>query len=418
MKILLINNYHFRHGGSETVYFNTADLLREHGHEVFFFSLKREENVPCLQSSYFCEAIDFKSKGFFNKAKGAVRYFYNKKASCSLEEFLKKNRPDVAHVHLLWGGLSVSVLKKLHQYNIPIVHSVHDYRMVCPAYTFKDGNNQVCESCAGGKFWHCIKKKCSKNNFVLSLIMSLEMYYRNFNHHPVRYIDEFIFVSRFCRDIHLKCDRHFRCSNNTVLYNFCNSDVIKKFDDNLDTYNNYYLYYGRLSFEKGLKTLICAFSHFPHLKLKIVGSGPEEDKLKNLCTNMKLKNVDFLGFKKGQELYDIIQNAKFVCVPSEWYENNPMTIVEAYSLKTPVIGAAIGGITEIVVEGKTGYLHKSGCVDDLCSKLALADNLNRKDYNSLKVYSKSFSEANFNRDQYYLNLFGIYTKVINLKKKI
>lgn len=95
-----------------------------------------------------------------------------------------------------------------------------------------------------------------------------------------------------------------------------------------------------------------------------------------------------------------------------------MTIVEAYSLKTPVIGAAIGGITEIVVEGKTGYLHKSGCVDDLCSKLALADNLNRKDYNSLKVYSKSFSEANFNRDQYYLNLFGIYTKVINLKKKI
>ena len=160
MKILLINNYHFRHGGAEAVYFNTADLLKQHGHEVIFFSLNREENDLCEQNSYFVDAIDQDCRGFINKIKGVSRYFYNKKAAIALDKLLNDYKPDVAHIHLFWGGLSVSILETLKRHKIPVVHSVHEYRMICPAYTFKDGTNKVCEECGSGHYWHCMKKNC------------------------------------------------------------------------------------------------------------------------------------------------------------------------------------------------------------------------------------------------------------------
>lgn len=415
MKILLINNFHFRHGGSETVYFNTADVLRQNGHQVIFFSQKREKNIPCAQDKYFPEAIDLNSKGL-KKIKGLQHYFYNNDAVKSLDLLLKIEKPDIAHIHLFLGGLSSSILEVLKKNNIPVVNSVHEYRMVCPAYTFKNGSNQVCEKCGNGKFWHCITNRCSKGSLLLSSIMTAEMYYRNLLYHPTKYIDTFIFVSKFCKDIHLKYDKSFSNKNCVVLYNFCNSDVIEDINETIDTYSSYYLYYGRLSFEKGIVTLIEAFSKFPNLQLKIVGTGPEENTLKNKCIKDKLTNIEFCGFKKGKELYDIVQGAKFVCVPSEWYENNPMTIVESYSIQTPVIGAAIGGITEIVIHGKTGFLHKSGSINDLCKMLEISSSLKQDEYKNMKNEAFKFSNKNFNRENYYNQLIDIYQYTINKTK--
>ena len=412
MKILLINNFHYRLGGSETVYFNTADLLREHGHEVLFFSQTRKMNIACDQEDFFSEAIDFNSHGLVKKLKGVIQYFYNFNAARSLEKLILKEKPDVAHIHLLWGGLGGAILKELKKYNVPIVYSVHEYRMVCPAYTFKDGNNKVCELCGSGAYWHCLQKKCCKGDYLLSMIMALEMYFRNTFLHPAKYVDTFIFVSKFCKNIHLKFDKRFENTQSAVLYNFCNSDVLKYKNGMLDTYHNYFLFYGRLSFEKGIVTLIKAFSSFPHLNLKIVGKGPQEEMLKELCEKERITNVDFLGFKSGKELYDLVEKAKFVCVPSEWYENNPMTIVEAYSLNTPVLGADIGGISEIIIDGVTGFLHRSGSVNDISRKLSLISSLSELDYQRLKNSAFSFARDNFDRERYYEQLVNIYLKVV------
>lgn len=415
MKILYINNYHYIHGGSETVYFNTAELFKEHGHDVMFFSLKRADNNASEYSNYFPDAIDIKTHGIFNKFKGAISYFYNKEAAANLEKLIKIEKPDIAHLHIFWGGLSPSILKVLKDYNIPIVHSVHEYRIVCPAYTFKNGNNEVCEKCGGGNFWHCALNRCSKGSFALSSIMTAEMYYRNMYYHPAKYIDAFIYVSKFCRDIHLKYDERLKKCRNWAIYNFCCSNVLANMVEGLDTYTSYYLFYGRLSYEKGISTLIEAFALCPNLKLKIVGTGPEEKALKDRCHERSLMNIEFLGYKKGTELYDLVKKAKFVCVPSEWYENNPMTVIESYSLYTPVVGAKIGGITEIIQDGKTGYLFDSGSVKDLVEKLEVASGMDKEEYSKMKLQAWNFSKLNFDRELHYKTLLSIYETVLKSK---
>jgi Glycosyltransferase len=413
MKILLINLFHYRRGGSEVVYFNTADLLRSHGHEVIFFSQRWPENVSCPQSIYFCKGIDANSPKLSDKIKGVVNYFYNGYAAKNLERLIKQERPDVAHIHLSWGALAPSILPVLKKYNIPIVDSVHEYRMVCPAYTFKNGKGQVCEDCYPGHYLNCIIKRCSKGNIIFSCIMTMEMYFRNVFFHPVKYIDAFIYVSKFCRDVHLKHDTQFKNCYYEALYNFRNFDVVEYRDSRISTYNNYYLYYGRLSFEKGLSTLIEAFSKLDNQQLKIVGTGPLKEEIEKKCNESHLNNIEFCGYKAGAELYDLVKRAKFVIVPSEWYENNPMTIVEAYSLRTPVIGAAIGGITEIIRDNVTGYLFVSGSIESLTDALNKSLCLGEDEYKKMKDNAERFSDDNFDSEVHYQKLIAIYKKVTN-----
>ena len=189
MKILLINNFHYRKGGSEAVYFNTAEILRKNGHEVIFFSYKKGENVACDQSDFFVS-----HKGALGSL---IDYFYNGEAEKKLEALLEKERPDLAHVHLFWGGLSPSIFNALRKYNVPLVHTAHDYRMVCPAYTFKDGAGSKCERCRKWNFYQCALHRCAKGSVPQSIIMAIEMYTRKLFHNPLKNIDGFMFVSRF-----------------------------------------------------------------------------------------------------------------------------------------------------------------------------------------------------------------------------
>lgn len=412
MKVLLIDNFHYRRGGAEVVYLNTADMLLEHGHEVVFFSQKWDENIETNDSKYFPTGYSVRSVGVLNKLKCIRNYFYNTDAAVSLDSLIKTEKPDIAHIHLFWGGLSPSIYRMLKRHNIPIVHSVHDYRMVCPGYAFKNGKDEICEKCEGKKFYHCLLNRCSKGSLLMSALMTSEMYYRNWAHHPADYIDRFLYVSHFCEEKHMQYDKKFLPEKSVVLYNFSNSDVLKCKNSTLDTFDNYYLYYGRLSFEKGIPTLIDAFSKYTDLKLKVVGTGPLDEQLKSKCRNINANNIEFLGFKTGAELYNLIANAKFVCVPSEWYENNPMTIVESYSLRTPVIGAAIGGITEIVVDGKTGFTFESGNVESLCAAIDKTLSVDKDTYKSMKQHAEDFASENFNPEKYCQKLIEIYKALI------
>ncbi len=413
MKVLLIDNFHYRRGGAEVVYLNTADMLLEHGFEVVFFSQEWKENLGTSNSKYFPKGYSVRSKGFSNKLKCITHYFYNIDAARSLENLISVEKPDIAHIHLFWGGLSPSIYTTLKKYHIPIVHSVHDYRMVCPGYAFKNGLNEVCEKCEGHKFYQCILNKCSKGSLLMSVLMTFEMYYRNFFHHPADYIDKFLFVSEFSKNKHLQYDKRFTLDKSDVLYNFTNSDVIKYKEPNVDTFNSYYLYFGRLSFEKGIPTLINAIAKYPNIHLKIVGTGPLEDQLKYKCKCLQASNIEFLGFKTGQELYNLISNAKFVCIPSECYENNPMTIVESYSLRTPVIGASIGGITEIIIDGKTGFAFDSSNVESLCNAIDKSVKIDKNAYLEMKQNAENFALEHFDAEKYCHRLIQIYNSLLH-----
>ena len=406
MKVLLINNCHWRRGGADMVYFNTASLLIEAGHKVVFFCKRKKENYPCEQEPYFVD----NNKG---KLWQIRNYFYNRDAAKQLEKLLEAEKPDIAHIHLIWGGLSPSILEILKEHRIPVVHTAHDYRMVCPAYLLKDGKGRVCERCKGGKFYNCMLHRCSKGSLVESLVMTMEMYHRNRRYHPASLIDGFVFVSNFSRQMHFSFDKKLENVNSVVLYNCPGEQVGDSLDLSLDTFNSYYLFYGRLSEEKGIHTLLKAFEHFPQLRLKIVGSGPIERALQAICSEKGLKNIVFLGYKTGKELYDLVAGAKYVCVPSECYENNPMTIVEAYTLGKPVIGAAIGGISEVIEDDKTGFLFKSGDVVSLSDAIRKTCVLEKEAYDRQQQNAFRFGMDNFSRERHLEKLVDFYARLLD-----
>ena len=396
MKVLLINNIFYRKGGSEAVFFNTAELLKKHGHDVVFFSFKRPENIECEQSEYFPE--------LGCKINQLKNYFWNAEAAHQLERLIVAEKPDVAHVHLMWGGMSPSIFGVLKKHNVPLVHTVHDYRMVCPAYTFKNNVGEICEKCGGGKFMNCLKGRCAKGSLVQSVLMTAEMYLRNAKHHPVDNIAGFVFVSKFAQEKHLQYDRKFASARNIVLYNYTTPML-----ERAEKKGNYYLYYGRLSYEKGIPTLLEAFSKHPELKLKVVGTGPIEAELKEKFAQ---PNIEFVGYKSGEELFSLVRDARFVCVPSEWYENNPMTIVEAYSLGTPVIGSRMGGIPEIIEDGKTGYTFECGNLLDLESQIEKSNALSEDEYATMADAAYKFYKQDFSEDHHYEELIRFYEEVM------
>lgn len=413
MKILLINNFHYRKGGSEAVYFNTAEILRKNGHEVVFFSYKDEKNVECEQAKYFVE-----HKGTLGTIKD---YFYNSEAQIKLEGLLEKERPDIAHVHLFWGGLSVSIFKALKKFNVPLVHTAHDYRMICPGYTFKDGSGKECERCRMWNFYECALHRCAKGNLPQSVIMAMEMYTRQIWHNPLKNIDGFMFVSHFSESKHIEHNHDFDTVKRMVLYNY----TTPMFEPSIEEKEDYFLFYGRLSFEKGIPTLLKVFAKHPELKLKVVGTGPLEAQMKaeydkpapaGASAQPKCyENIEFLGYHSGGTLFELVRNAKFVCVPSECYENNPMTIVESYSLGTPVIGSNIGGIPEIVEAGKTGFLFEPRDEESLERTIVKAKELTDSEYADMCNAAFDFYKANFNEEVYYDRLIGFYNEIINKK---
>lgn len=390
-------------GGAHVVYFNTAELLKEYGHEVFFFALKDENALPIEYGEYFPSSTNYRKLSFFSKINAVKKFVYNKEAYNKLNDYIKIIKPDVAHIHLFMGGLTSSILDVLKENNIPIVHTVHDYRLICPAYLFLNGKNEVCEKCKGGKYYNCVINKCSENSISQSAILTIDSYFRSITKKVQSKVDSLVFVSKFSRQKHFD----FSFGENRKF------DSLYNFMPNLNQIvanskkGNYFVYYGRISREKGINTLIKAFQN-SSINLKIIGTGP----LLAEYTNKKYPNIEFVGYKTGAELIELVSNASFIIVPSQWYENNPMTIVEGYSYGKPVIGANIGGIPEIIEDSKTGYLFESGDSEDLLSMVSKADSLSDKEYEKMSKNARQFAEDNFNPEIHYQKLMTIYKKVL------
>lgn len=406
MKILQINKYHYIRGGSDSVYFNSGKLLEEKGHDVIYFAMNFEENLPCSEEKYFAENKDFTTLPLKKKISNLPSFFYNRNAEKNLLDLIEAEKPDVAHLHIFYGSLTSSILKILKEKKIPIVVSVHDYKFICPSYILIDGQNKVCEDCKGKNYFNAIKKKCIKNSFVFSSIFALEAYYRDFFYPLDHMFNKLIFVSKFSANIHNKYKSELK-SITTHLYNFDPSLELKKQNS---IKGNYFLYAGRLSREKGIKTLLKAFSSLPDINLKIAGTGEMMEEYKNLVSS----NITFLGFQKGEQLRETIANASFVIVPSEWYENNPMAIIESYSVGKPVIASNIGGIPEIVKDKTTGFLFESGNAEDLSKQISEANEISELEYKIMSDNAVLYANQEFSPEVHYQKLIGIYKDVLFL----
>ena len=409
MKILQINNCHYNRGGADVVYLNTGKLLEIHGNEVSYFSIKNELNEKTKFKKYFVEGVDFLNISLIKKILHFFRFFYSKESKLKLSELIKDYRPQIAHVHLYKGGLTPSILGVLKKNKIPVLVTLHDYGFLDPHNLLLDGNLNISEKCITGSSFNCVKHKSNRNSYLLSLVSSLEYIYHSKLFPFDKYFNTIVAVSKFSRDLHLKSNK-FNWSIDH-LYNF--SPLLNNQEETIKQESNYLLYFGRLSKEKGIKTLIDAVEKLDiKIDLKIVGTGVLEIELKKYIHDNNLTNIKLLGFKKGNELHELIRESKFVIVPSQWYENNPMTIIESYCFGVPVIGSRIGGIPEIIDEGKTGFTYEMGNVDDLVVALTKGINLSEEEYIILKNNARVFAEENFSPSLHYNKLMNLYKKTI------
>jgi len=406
MKVLLIHGVHFPSGGADKIYLNTGELLEKQGHKVIYFSYKNKRNIYCSQEKYFLDEP--------SKLGTVLNSIYNKQAAKKIEQLICDEKPDIAHLHAFWGGMTPSICIMLRKYNIPIVHSVHDYNLICPVTTSMDYKGNICEECKGKYFYKCTLKRCFKGSFTKSLILSSALFFRRKFYNPLQLIDGWIFTSWFTYYKHLEYMPNLKNSDAINLYNF---NPITPLTNINKSERKYFLYLGRLSHEKGITTLIMAFSQLKDIKLIIAGTGPQEIYLKDKVEKLGLDNIEFIGFRSGDELNSIISNASFNIVPSEWWENNPMSIIESNSVGVPVIGANVGGIPEIIIEGETGYLFEMKNVDHLVKVITKANSLSTEEYINMSKNAIEFAFEKFNKEQYANNLVEYYKKIIQNKKQ-
>lgn len=412
MKVLQINNYAYLKGGSEKVFLDTTELLTRHGHDVRIFSAI-DENEECDYSGELVKIKPWNQRfGLIEKINGVRDFIYNKDVEDRLDAFLRDFKPDIAHLHIYYGRLSNSIIKVLKRHSIPIVQSVHEYRLLCPAYTCLSPRGEICEKCADSRYkLGCIRGKCIKSNRMLSCVAVLESVFRDTFFNNQKIFSKFIMVSKFIRDKHIS---HYpelkeKCE---VLYNMIDTEKYADYRVDIDCKKDYYLYVGRLSHEKGLKTLIDVFRSKPDLHLRIAGTGPLEEEITEYLDSANVKNITLTGFLSGDKLYSMIAQAKYIVVPSEWYENNPISVLEALSLGTPVIGSSIGGIPELVVDGETGFLFTPKDQEDLGRVIDIAESLDRRSYALLVENGKKFISSNCSMDIHYDKLLNIYQSVI------
>jgi glycosyltransferase involved in cell wall biosynthesis len=359
----MVDKYYFIKGGAERYYFELTKVLEKNGHQVIPFSMQHPDNFKTLYAPYFVENIEFNDLSPLQKISKAPkileRVIYSITAKNAISRLIEETTPDIAHLHMIDHQLSPSILHVLQAYNIPIIQTCHQYKLVCPSYRlFVARTNQVCEKCITGKNYHAILERCHKNSLASSALIAVESYIHKWMK-VYDAIDVFHVPSRFLGDRLI--DGGF--PENKIWHSFytINLDDYPYHPDSAD----YIIYYGRLSEEKGVGTLLEAMNLLPEVELRIVGDGPQRQLLEKTTREKRLQNVRFCGNQSNDDLLRLVQNSKFVVVPSEWYDNSPLVIYEAFSMGKPVIATMMGGMPELVENGLDGYLFASGDVQTL-----------------------------------------------------
>lgn len=415
MRILLVNKYFYRKGGAETYYFALAEGLKALGHEVAFFSMSHPSNEPSRWSKYFVSEKDYVGKvSAFKQVQEAATLIYSFEAKRKFEALLEEFKPDVIHMNNVHRQLTLSILDApyLKKHHVPVVYTAHDYILVCPAYTMVNGHGEVCDACLDKHFMHAVKNVCVKGSRTKSALATMEAEFLKF-HHAYSKIDLIIAPSQFMKS---KLDEGGFAGKTIAMQNFLTDSQMAmgarvanthKFEDAQAGARPYFLFFGRLSKEKGILTLVKAFLQAAGLgryadsdaaaghdgflpdtwDLHIVGDGPEREAIEQLIASagpQAVSRIRLLGYRTGEDLQREVGDARFTVLSSEWRENMPYSGLESLAAQTPIIGARIGGIPELVEEGRTGFTFESGNAADLRDVLMKAVDVRQGEYQHMQ----------------------------------
>lgn len=397
MKVLMINKFLYPNGGSETYIFKLGDYLKSRGHKVQYFGMENEGRCVGNELNIYTSSMEFHGGLNISKLLYPIKTIYSSEARKKIRLLLDWFEPDVCHINNFNYQLTPSIILEIQKWRkeghkCRIVYTAHDYQLVCPNHmcnNLKTGEN--CEKCLGGHFMNCIKGKCIHGSTVKSIIGTIEaMFWRMKD--VYRYVDSIICCSEFMKT---KMDSNSVFAKKTVaIHNFIDrtewEEVSKK---------EYVLYFGRYSKEKGIGTLIQVCKELTDVQFVFAGTGVLENEINGV------PNIKNVGFQHGAVLEKLIREARFTVYPSEWYENCPFSVMESQMYGTPVLGADIGGIPELIEPGKTGELFESGNVAELKYKIRkLWDNIDLTEQ-----YSRNCKDIKFDDiKEYYDKLMKIY----------
>lgn len=455
MRILLVNKYFYRKGGAETYFFALAEGLKALGHEVAFFSMKHPNNEPSYWSKYFVSEKDYVGDiSAFKKVQEASTLIYSFEAKRKFEALLEEFKPDIIHMNNVHRQLTLSILDApyLKKHHVPVVYTAHDYILLCPAYTMVNGRGEVCDACLDKHFMHATKNVCVKGSRAKSALATMEAEFLKL-HHSYDKIDLIVAPSEFMKS---KLEEGGFAGKVVALQNFLTDSQMEmarkvanthKFEDAVDGKRPYFLFFGRLSKEKGILTLVRAFLKATGLtapydsvesdgavchaaksseaandktilpsnwNLHIVGDGPERPEIERLVVNAgseAASRIQLLGYKSGEDLQREVGNARFSVLSSEWRENMPYSGLESLAAQTPVIGANIGGIPELVVEGETGFAFESGNVSVLTNALIKASHAGENDYQIMQQACTKYVNERCEQSQYVRQLEDSYRRI-------
>jgi glycosyltransferase involved in cell wall biosynthesis len=425
VKILIINKFLYPNGGSETYIFSLGDVLRKHGHEVQYFGMEHEGRCVGNAAGVYTRDMEFHSGSRLSKITYPVRVIYSSEARRRIRLVLEDFRPDICHLNNFNYQLTPSIILEIRKWErechhpVRIIYTAHDYQLICPNHMLYNPMTQsVCEKCLSGAFGSCLSGRCVHGSRARSLIGMAEAAYWN-RREVYRKIDAVVCPSAFLKS---RMDKRpvFR-GRTVVLHNFIpdpedgekktgpegtgeSSAVSVRQQETVGEScqkmgGRYVLYFGRFSEEKGIRTLLVACRALPEIPFVFAGSGPLESEVR------AVPNGTCTGFLTGEKLRKTIREAEFSICPSEWYENCPYSVMESQILGTPVLGAKIGGIPELIREDVTGELFESGNKEDLIKKIS--DLWNNR--NKIAALRKGCSEVRFDGpDEYYQKIMAVY----------
>jgi glycosyltransferase involved in cell wall biosynthesis len=405
MRILLVNTRHFYGGGDSTYTFNLAELLSSQGHEIAFFAMQDNRNLPDPNADLFVSTIDFRNlnqhKTLANGVKVLTRTIYSAEARRKFATLLDRFSPDIIHLQNFLRHITPSVLFEARQRGLPMVWTLHDYYLACPNSHFLiDRTGQICEACRGGHFYQAVFKRCKKDSLLASGMAAFEAYCIRWMR-VLKEVDAFLTPSRFLKSKLLENGFDENWVHHLPLFlpqkNFWEGEQNQ----------GYLLFLGKLEAIKGIEVLIEAARRAKDVPLKIAGSVGEP--LASRLPEILPENATYVGLKHGQELADLTRNALTVVLPSICYENQPFSILEAFASGKPVIASDLGGMTELVAHRERGLLVEPGDPGPLADAMHWAVT----NPSSMKVMGRNarqYALDNHSPETHYQALMDIYSQ--------
>jgi len=409
MKILTAHNRYHVTGGDDRVAWETARLLEKKGHRVIPFSMKNKKNWHTEYARYFVDEIDYSEiKPSFSNFKTAIKMIHSFEAKRKIEDLIKKTKPDVAHLHNIYGRLTPSIIYVLQKYEIPVLMTLHDYKVICPAYAMYY-KGEVCERCKGGKFYRSVFVRCHKNSYLASFVYVMEAYVYSLLKTYVTHVAYFIAPSIFMKQKMVE----FGIPQEKIEYipNFVKPENNHSPSASFRQ-RGYFLYFGKLLRAKGILTLLEAVKGLYNSSLLIAGDGDLRKEIESFIRKNGIANVQILGHLGGHELSKVLAKSKFVVLPSEWYENAPLAVLEAFAQRKPVVGARIGGIPELIDEGKDGLLFEPGDAADLREKIRQMSSKADAELKKMGELGREKVKRYFNPELHYERLINLYDSVL------